>query len=193
MIHRFADLRDDNQADLYNGLRSEAEQSSPLYQVHDTCTPDVATARRIAREVINVAGALIKVHARTDNADVRAVHDEDPDPTYWPAKVLKGFFVPQPMEYELTPWGVDSENKAEIVFALTDIVEQFGERLLRTGDLLEAPFNSMGVAKPKFFCVDNAQEFGNFRYNWLYLKCQTTLVTPDSNIMPPGEGAWRIE
>ncbi len=163
-----------------------SSDATPLFQVHDPSAPDITTAQKIAREALQIAGAVVHVHARTDNSDIRAVHDEDPDPTYWPPVVMKGYFAPKPMEYELKEWGLDSDNKVEITFALPDVYEQFHDRLLRIGDVIEIPYNSLSRQKPKYYAIDNAQEFGNFRYTWLYLKCQASLLLGDPNLMPDG-------
>lgn len=168
----------------FSGFRSDVEQSNPLYQVQNADSADITTVRRLATEMIQINGANVRIHPRTNNDDHNKVWDEDADPTYKTPVNCKGFFVPQPLEYELTQWGVDTTNKAEIVFSLDEMVSLFGNRLLRTGDLIELPFNSQMKEKPKYYLVDNAQEFGNFRYTWLYLKCQTTLMPGEVNLKP---------
>lgn len=167
------------------GMRSDVETFNPLYQVHDVNAADIQTVKRIVGEMIRIAGAAVQVHTRTDNDDVDGVWDEDPDPTYWNPKLFKAFFVPQPLEFELTQWGVDvPNNQTDIVFALDDVVTEWPTRLLRPGDLIEIPYNSLSVQKPKYFYVNNAQESGNFRYIWLYMKCTCALLTGDVNIRP---------
>ena len=165
-------------------FRSDVAQANPLFQAADINSSDIALARKIALEMIQVNGAAVLVHRRTDNMDHDKIFDEDPNPTYWKPIHLKGFFVPQPLEYELTLWGVDNKNKAEIVFALDEVVGLSSTRLFRTGDLIEVPYNSQSKQKPKYYAIDNAQEIGNFRYVWLYLKCQTTLIVGDVNLRP---------
>ena len=156
-----------------------------MYQVHDINSRDIGTVRRLVREMISVGGALVQVHTRTMNDDVDDIWDEDPDPTYLVPETFKAVFVPQPLETELTMWGADvSNNQTEIAFFLLDIHEKFGDRLLRTGDLIEVPYNSISAQKPKYYYVNNAQETGNFRYTWLYLNCHTSLITGDVNIRP---------
>ena len=189
MIHRFSQTP----SDIVNtstplGHRSDIEALHPLYQVHDINSRDIQTARRIAREMIYIGGGLVKVHARTMNEDVDDIWDEDPDPTYWMPHNFKAFFVPQPLEFELTQWGADvANNQIEISFVLADIDEIFNERLLRTGDLIEVPYNSVSSHKPKYYYVNNAQETGNFRYTWLYMNCQASLITGDVNIRPAND------
>ena len=182
MIYTQASFGEPNPAPA-TSFRSDVETSNPLYSVQNQTSQDIATVQRIAHEMIQ-RYALVNVHCRTDNADHDKVFDEDPDPTYWPPIPLKAFFVPKPLEYELTLWGVDAPNQTEIVFSMVDINDNFRERLLRSGDLIEIPYNSQSKQRPKYYKVDNAQEFGNFRYVWLYLKCQTTNIVGDPNIRP---------
>jgi len=186
MLHRFSQTPSDTIAtNTPLGYRSDIEVMHPLYQVHDINSRDIETARRIVKEMISVGGGLVQVHTRTMNEDVDDIWDEDPDPTYWMPQYFKATFVPQPLEFELTQWGVDvANNQTEIAFALSDIYEKFGERLLRTGDLIEVPYNSVSAQKPKYYYVNNAQEKGNFRYTWLYLNCQSSLISGDVNIRP---------
>ena len=183
MIHSFTNFGDANPTPAVS-FRSDVEVLNPLFKVQNSASLDAATVQRVVHEMIQVNGAYVRVHQRTDNADHDRVFDEDPDPTYWAPEGLKAFFVPKPMEYELTLWGVDAENQTEIVFSMVDINQFFVGRLLRSGDLIEIPYNSESPQKPKYYKVDNAQEFGNFRYIWLYLKCQTTLIPGEINIRP---------
>jgi hypothetical protein len=184
MIYNSSTLDGELSAISAQCFRSDIEQSNPLFKVYDMESNDVATVKQLAKEMIQVNGAPCKIHIRTDNADHDKIFDEDADPTYWSPIELRGFFVPNPMEYELTPWGVDSPNKTVIVFCLDEVSAKFPNRLFRTGDLIELPYDSKSQQKPKYFKIDNAQETGNFRYNWLYLTCQTTLIVGDVNLRP---------
>jgi len=184
MIHRFGQSEGVVPISAHSN-RTDVEIENPLYQVQDIESLDVASARRVAREAVNVDGALVRIYARTDNDDVDVVWDEDPDPTYMAPVPLKGFFVPQPLEAELTQWGVEfSNNRAEVAFVLEEMFGAFGDRLLRPGDLLEVPYNSISRVKPKYYKIENAQETGNYRYTWLYLTCQAMLLQGDVNIRP---------
>ena len=188
MIHRFTQQSTDLDilvpAQRYQDNRTEEQQDNPLYQVHDPDAHDVALVYKIAKEMIRVNGAHVEMHTRTDNEDIDGVFDEDADPTYWPAMSFKAFFSPQPLEFELKSWGVDAQNQVEIVFFRDDLFERLGERLARVGDIIEIPYNSVSKHKPRFYRLDNSQETGNFRYMWLYMTCQATLLTGDVNIRP---------
>ncbi|MFA5767796.1 MAG: hypothetical protein WC919_07810 [Candidatus Paceibacterota bacterium] len=184
MIHSFSYVDEQGPTGLQADFRSDVEQFNPLFQVNDVDSSDIGLAKKLALEMIQVNGAIVQIHTRTDNMDHDKTFDEDADPTYWNPITLKGFFVPNPMEYELTLWGVDCPNKQEIVFALEQVVEAAPNRLFRPGDLIELPFDSQSQQKPKYFMIDNASEIGNFRYTWLYLKCVTTLIVGDVNLRP---------
>jgi hypothetical protein len=192
MLHQFTQAGDSIEGiGTYTGNLTQEQQENPLFQVHNPASNDVALAYKIAEDMINVNGAAVLVHLRTDNEDIDGVHDEDADPTYWPPKSgLKAFFVPQPVELELTNWGVDvAKNTAEIVFSRNSALAMFGDRLLRPGDLIEVPYNSVSRIKPKYYRVENAQETGNFRYNWMHLTCQTVLMTGDVHLRPATDQA----
>ena len=108
MLHRFSQTPSDIlDAGAPLGHRSDIEQMHPLYQVHDINSRDIQTAKRIAKEMVSIGGGLVQVHLRTMNEDVDDIWDEDPDPTYWMPQYFKAIFVPQPLEFELTQWGVD--------------------------------------------------------------------------------------
>jgi len=188
MIHKFSQFSDIN-VGPGTSIKSDIDIENPLYQVHNNESADIAMASRVAREMVNINGANVMIHARTENHDLNNVHDEDPDPTYLAPVFLKGYFVPKPLEYEMTLWGVDTKNTTEIIFCRSDVYVIFNSRLLTTGDIIELPYNSVAKQTPKYYRVDNAQEFGNFRYNWLYLKCQLTLITGEVNIRPANDDA----
>lgn len=194
MIHNFSSTHEQPPVSTLLDFRSDVEQSNPLFQAHDVDSADISIVRQITREMIQVNGANVKIHARTDNADHDKVFDEDADPTYWPPiSDIKGFFVPQPLEYELTLWGVDTNNKTEIVFSLEEIASKLPNRLLRPGDLIEVPYNSQSQQKPRYYAVNNAQEFGNFRYTWLYMKCQATLLVGEINLRPAQDAVASVD
>lgn len=193
MIHSFSATHEQSPASVVLDFRSDIEQSNPLFQAHDVDSNDISLVRQITREMIQVNGAAVRIHPRTNNADHDKVFDEDADPTYWSPIDIKAFFVPQPMEYELILWGVDAVNKTEVVFSIDDITSALPNRLLRPGDLIEIPYNSQSQQKPKYYAVDNAQEYGNFRYTWLYVKCQATLLVGDINLRPPQDAAASID
>lgn len=184
MIHRFASP-DGPSSDGpgFHDFRSDVEREYPLAQIHDMESPDIRTALAMGAEVCNLTGAEILVHQRTDNyAD--DVWDEDPDPTYWPAVTMKGFFAPGTIEVLLKLWGSDAEVKLDIYFSVKTALEKLGERVFRHGDVLLVPFNAIGNIKPRYFRVLNVTPIGNHRYSWIYLQCKCASLTGDITVMP---------
>jgi hypothetical protein len=99
--------------------------------------------------------------------------------------MLKAFFKPAPLETELKKWGADTINKTEVVFSHRQVFEKFGGRMLRTGDVLQLPFNAaMEDRSPKTYRVTNATPTGNFRYNWLYFSCTVETLNADISVRP---------
>jgi len=187
MIHQFAQDTGGVSADRFNStlksFRSDIEQRNSPIQIHNPESADLKLARSLANEQINVSGAEIKVYIRTNNADYDEVWDEDPDPTYWNPEFMKAYFKPQPIEVELAKWGADTKNKTEVVFSHLQVFDQFGERMLRAGDVIQLPYNAAAIS-PKNFRIINATPSGNFRYHWLYLTCTVETLAADITIRP---------
>ena len=187
MIHQFAQDTGGLSADRFNSIlksfRSDVEQGHSPIQIHNPESADLKLARLLANEQINISGAEIKVYIRTDNADYDEVWDEDPDPTYWNPEFMKAFFKPQPIEVELAKWGADTKNKTEVVFSHFQVFNQFGERMLRAGDVVQLPYNAAAIS-PKNFRIINVTPSGNFRYHWLYLTCTVETLAADITVRP---------
>jgi hypothetical protein len=187
MLHRFSQDTGGVDADKFNTIltsyRSETEQRHTPIQIHDPASADLRLVRLMANEQIHVAGAEIKVFIRTDNADYDAVWDEDADPTYWNPVHMKAYFKPMPLEVELQKWGADARNRSEVIFSHHQLYEQFGDRMLRIGDVVQLPYNAAAIA-PKNFRIVNATPSGNFRYHWLYLTCAVETLTADITVRP---------
>lgn len=188
-IHNFAVDTGQVDADIWDTIltsyRSESEQRHTPIAIHDYESADIKLARSKAKEIINVSGAEVTVFMRTDNHDYDAVWDEDPDPTYWNPMKIKGYFKPQPVETELKEWGAESVNKTEIVFDHFTIKQINGDRMLRIGDVVQLPYNSVDPnLAPKNYRVLNVTPSGNFRYTWLYLTCVLETLTADITVRP---------
>lgn len=169
---------------ILESLRTDVEQRHTPLAIHNPESADIKLARQLAEEVINISGAELKVFVRTENNDYDAVWDEDPDPTYWTPLIIKGYFKPAPIEVELKRWGADTtSNQTEIVFSFRMLYTQLGDRMLRTGDVIQIPYNSAPI-NPKNYRILNATPSGNFRYNWLYYTCQAELLTADITVRP---------
>lgn len=165
--------------------RSDTDQRNSPLALFDYDSPEVRTVRTLADEVVNISGAEVKVFIRTNNNDYDAVWDEDADPTYWSSVMMKAFFKPAPLETELKKWGADTINKTEVVFSHRQLFIEFGERMIRAGDVIQLPFNSsFDDRTPKTYRVLNGSPTGNFRYNWLYFSCAVETLTADISVRP---------
>lgn len=166
-------------------FRSDTEKTSSSLSLYNNDAPEIKLARQLAEEMINTSGAIVKVFVRTDNNDFDAVWDEDADPTYWTSVEIKAFFKPAPLETELKKWGADTINKSELVFSHYQVLNAFGERMLRPGDVIQIPFNSiMPDRNPTTYKVLNGTPTGNYRYTWLYFSCAIETLNADIAVRP---------
>jgi hypothetical protein len=171
--------------DIVTSYQSDIEQSNSTLSVYNPESPELATARALAEEMINLSGADIKLYLRTDNEDFDAVWDEDPDPTYWNMVSIKAFFKPTPIEAELKQWGAESNNKTVVVFSYKNLYDLFGDRMLRVGDVVILPYNAAkNDLTPSTYRITNATPAGNYRYFWLYFECTVESITADVNVRP---------
>ena len=185
MIHRFSQSGDDivRVAAKPLGQRGEMEEQYPLIQLHDAQSEDHDLVGSIASEIINISGGVVVVYVRTDQSAFDPVYEEEPDPIYKAGRRLKAYFAPQPIAAQLTPFGLDVENKATIVFSKHQIYREFSDRMIRIGDVIQVPYNASGI-KPDKYRILNAFDSGNFRYEWLYWSCQVENLTDDITIEP---------
>lgn len=185
MIHRFSQSQskvDDRVAgQAQPSFRSDIEQRHSPLQQHDPESRDIAFANAIAQEVVNLSGALVQVYPRTENESFDTVWQEDRQPSYGASRDLKGYFAPQPIETQLTQWGVDSPNQTTIVFCRSEVYKLFGDRMIREGDIIKLPYNS-AVRKLSKYRVLNSFDSGNFKYGWLYHSCLVENITDDANL-----------
>ena len=189
MLYRFASGPGDeieSHDSIYEDFRSDIEQRNTPLALHDNESVDIKTARQIANELINAAGAEVNIYMRTDNADYDSIWDEDPDPTYWNKISLKACFKAKPLEVELVKWGADTSNSTEVAFSHHQLHLATEGRMLRVGDVIQLPYNSAAI-NPKNYRVLNASPTGNFRYVWLYFTCQVDILTADITVRPEND------
>lgn len=168
-------------------MRNDAEKYDSKLSLHNNEALEIATAVKLAQEIVNTSGAEVIIYLRTDNQDYDKVWNEDPDPTYWNPYRLKACYKLEQLEVELKKWGIDSSNKLDISFAYEEILRTCG-RLLRTGDVIGVSYDTNGgmskLLKPRHYRIVNASPSGNFRYVWLYLSCQTEILNSDVAVRP---------
>lgn len=180
MIHRFSDdakVHKMAAGQSQPSYRSDVEQQDPILKVHDPQSNDIVFAQRVAKEIIHMSGADIFVFPRTHNAHDQ-VWEEDADPTYHNRKPFKAYFAPQPMQNQLTPWGIDIENKTTVVFCREEVFAVFGDRMIGEDDIIELPYNSANKKLDRYRVL-NAFDSGQYRYMWLYFSCLVENITDD--------------
>lgn len=171
--------------DAIPDFRSKEEKQFTLLSLYDHSKADIAYAERLAEEIINISGAWVTVFLKEPKRDTRAdeVWDEDADPLYRSGIKTKAYFKPEPVQSELTRWGVDTATKATIVFSRAAIFQEdgIGSRLLLPGDVIEAPYNyaTKFDTGPYRFRILNVKHDGFFEYRWLYLHAVCELITGD--------------
>lgn len=183
MIHRFSNDGEPTKTPGQQKLstRSDMEEKYPLIQLHDNQSVDHSMVGSLAQEIINISGAEVVVYPRTNSESYDEVYEEDPDPTYGAGHKMKAYFSPKPIAAELTQWGVDAPNQTTVVFSREQVYKEFGDRMIRIGDLISLPYHGAGI-KPDKYRVLNAADAGNFRYTWLYWSCQVENITNDETI-----------
>jgi len=184
MIHRFSTSDEasrlvPSQSKL--SARSDIEREHPLIQLYDPESKDHVFAGSISEEIVNICGADVIVYVRTNSEAYDDVYEEDPDPTYAPGKRLKAYFVPKQIAANLTIWGLDVENQTTVIFNREQVYREFGDRMIRIGDIIDLPYNAAGI-KPDRYRVLNAADAGNFRYNWQFWACTVENITHDITI-----------
>lgn len=183
----------------YSSLDQAQDFSNPdneLIAIFDPNSPEIANMEREAYNYIQYAGAPTCVYLRTnDLGQVDDVWEEDSDPIYYPPVDVKGQFVPEKMSMALNKYGIESKSQFEVHYSRAQLLAIFGKRLIRGGDVIQIPHNTLvqtqntefldgklGLADK--FRVISAQDSGNFNYRWLYWTCVVELLTGNFTVRP---------
>lgn len=173
--------------------RSDDQKLNSMLSLYNHQKPDLALAERWAEEMINQAGAWLSVYNRTRDGQRDEVWDENADPTFSKAIKLKGMFAPQPVEAQMTKWGVDTQNQLTIHFSRANVFKLFGNRMIAEGDTIIVPHNTLSVVQNNDlregvgnrmdrYRVIKANDTGNFHYRWLFWSCLSENLTGDKTI-----------
>lgn len=163
--------------------RPEHIQNNPQQSSFNHNNPDFAMAEKLALENLKIGGAWVTVIPRTDDNKYDKTWNEDPDPTYFTGFDFKAFFAPQPPEISLGKYGHDGLNQIDLRFSRSEVLSTMGERLIRIGDVIIVPHNSL-VLRAERFRVTHVQDDGNFRYRWIYLNVTVENMNKDESIVP---------
>lgn len=186
-IYHFGPDENSVTSDILPDFRSDVEQYNSKLAIYNNNAPEIATAIKLAQEIINTSGAEVTVYLRTDNDDHDRIWNEDPDPTYWNPYKLKAHYRLEQLETELKKWGIDTSNKLKITFSYDQASRMFN-RPLRTGDVISVVYDcndgTSKLLKPRNYRVVNATPSGNFRFVWLYYTCDTEILNSDMAVRP---------
>jgi len=164
-------------------FRSENSKDNPLHAIYDHNNPDMAQAEAYALENLRISGAWVTVIPRTEDNKYDKTWNEDSNPTYYTGYDFKAFFTPSAPEVSLTKFGHDAANSFDITFSRTQLIDSLGDRLLRNGDVIVVPHNSL-IINANRFKVLHAQDSGNYRYRWMYITCTVENMNKDESLQP---------
>jgi len=164
-------------------FRSENSKLNPQHAIYDHNSPDIAQAEAYALESLRISGAWVTVIPRTEDNKFDKTWNEDTNPTYYEGYDFKAFFAPPAPETTLTKFGHDAANSFDLTFSRSELLGSIGERLLRNGDVIVIPHNSL-IIKASRFKVLHAQDSGNYKYRWLYITCTVENMNKDESLAP---------
>lgn len=155
---------------------------SPL-SVYNHNNPDIATAEKMVLENLRISGAWVTVLPRSEDNKFDKTWNEDSSPTYYTGYDFKAFFVPPPPEITLTKFGIDAPAKFDVTFSRAELLDVMGDRLIRPGDIIIIPHNSLAIKATRFRIV-HAADSGNYRYRWLYYIASVENLSKDETLSP---------
>lgn len=176
--------------------RNDGDKLNSLISIYDHSNPDIAYAEKEAEELIHNSGAWMKLYATVDNiGKVDETYEEDPEPQYSEPIELKGYFVPDPIATSMKKWGGNSVSQFKVTFARAYLYQLTNGRLIREGDVLHIPHNTLAQTARTYFKegpdfeivkfeVLHSRDVGNFNYRWLYWECTVKNMTGDTSIGP---------
>jgi hypothetical protein len=163
--------------------RPDNSQLNPQQSIYDHNSPDIASAEMTALECIRISGAWVTVLLRSDDHKYDTIWSEDIDPTYYTGYDFKAFVPMKPPEIVLTKFGRDAPTSFDMTFSRAELYGTFGERMIRDGDIIIIPHNSLAI-RAKRFRVLHATDSGNFRYRFLYYSVSVENVNRDTSFEP---------
>lgn len=177
--------------------RTDSEKNSS--KLYDPASNEIANMERQAMDYIHSSGAPTCIYLRSnDLLNVDDVWEEDSNPIYERPEIITGQFVPEAMSAALNKWGYEANSQFKINYSRAELLDLFGDRLIRTGDVIAIPHNTLiqtqntefidgviGLADK--FRVISAQDTGNFNYRWLYWTCTVELLTGDITVRPDND------
>jgi len=182
-IHNFDKTERYSQLDTVVDDRPDFYKMNPQHALFDPSSPDFGFAEATVLENLRIAGAWVTVLPRSDDEKFDKTWMEDQDPTYYAGHDFKAFMPPTPPEVLLTKFGQDAPITFDVTFSRAELLERFDKRLIRIGDVIVIPHNSL-VVRARRFRVLHVGETGNFRYRWLFLNVTVQNINRDESFEP---------
>jgi hypothetical protein len=193
---------DDELQQAYSSLqnatdnRTDEQKSSSKIAIYDHTNPEIANMEMEALNLVEDSGAPTLVYRRTDDTgQTDETYNETSNPLYLPPNLIKGMFKTQSMSLVKVKWGIDADVKFKIDYSRAYLLGLYGSRLIRTGDVIAIPHNTLiqtqateflegKINRLDKFRVVNAQDTGNFNFRWLYWSCDVEPLSGDIAIRP---------
>jgi len=175
--------------EVYSSLNVRADNRpqhsifNPQQSQYNPNVPDIAVAEHVALESIRIAGVVVTVLLRTDDGKYDKVWNEDISPTYYSGYDFKAWFAPSAPEIVLTKFGQDAPHSIDLLFSRAEVLHVLGDRLIRIGDIVVIPHNSLAIRASRFRVV-HATDFGNYRYRWIYWSVTVESMNKDDATLP---------
>lgn len=168
----------------HSDFRSDVDQNYPLVSQENDNSHDVKLTGTLSKEVIRVSGSEIEVFMRTDNNDVDHVWEEDTSPTFWQPISIKAFYEFPLVAISSEGLGLEAKITFDVYFSYQEMLELFGERMIRHGDVLKIPLKFVKPVKIRNFEVTSSSPWQVYMYHWLYWKCTVVNISGDPIVQP---------
>jgi len=132
---------------------------------------DTQTVQQIKNDILALQAKLDEILARDSSIKSDVMHEYDLD--------IALTMYADHLRADYTKWNQDlCDNKFDVTFSRAEVLGVIGDRLIRIGDIIIIPHNSL-VLNAKRFRVLHVAEKGNYKYRWIYLNI--TVFLNDGN------------
>jgi len=189
MLHEFAGqtTNPDVAAILPRSLvdyRTDIQQKYSIISQQNENSPDIDMVGCVSKEVVRISGAEIQVFSRTDNNDIDHVYQEDQNPTFYAPIPIKAVYNVPTIAVSSETWGPDAKVSFDVFFSYQELLEVFGERMIRMGDVFKLPLNFVKPVKIRNFEVTSSSPHLVYMNHYVWWKCTVINITGDPAIRP---------
>jgi hypothetical protein len=179
-----------------NDHRTDAQKDNSKVAVYDHSNPEIANMEMEALNLVQDSGAPTLIYLRSDDTgQTDETYNETSNPIYLPPVLVKAMYKPESITLVKVKWGIDADAKFKIHYSRAYLLGLFGSRLIRNGDIISVPHNTLiqtqateflegKINRLDKFRVVHAQDTGNFNFRWLYWTCDVEPLSGDIAIRP---------